>query len=210
MEFNNILKELRVSKNFSQQQMADILNLHQASYSRYENGVREPDYEMLNALANYFSVSVDYLLGRELQKTPVNATDDVFTFPVRIIGEGSCGLGCDNNDYVATETLDIPNAWISGSFNDYFVVVAKGDSMIDEHITNNSLILFKRQEQLESGQIGAFYLNGEEYIKKFKMYDNGLIMLQSANGNYEDIPVTKDDDFRIIGLLKKIVISKGD
>ena len=40
------------------------LNISQNTVSRYENGIREADYDMLITLADYFNVSVDYLLGR--------------------------------------------------------------------------------------------------------------------------------------------------
>ena len=58
------LKELRVSKSISQVKLAIDLDLNQNSISRYENGVREADYKTLIKLADYFDVSIDYLLGR--------------------------------------------------------------------------------------------------------------------------------------------------
>ena len=62
MNFN--LKELRKSKNISQLRLAIDLNMNQNSISRYENCEREADYETLIKLADYFDVSLDYLLGR--------------------------------------------------------------------------------------------------------------------------------------------------
>ena len=58
------LKELRKSKNISQLKLALDLNLNQNSISRYENREREADYETLIKFADYFNVSLDYLLGR--------------------------------------------------------------------------------------------------------------------------------------------------
>ncbi len=58
------LKELRKSKNISQLKLAIDLNMNQNSISRYENGVREADYSTLITFADYFGVSVDYLLER--------------------------------------------------------------------------------------------------------------------------------------------------
>ena len=58
------LKELRAQKNISQVKLAMDLNMNQNSISRYENGEREADYETLIVFADYFGVSVDYLLGR--------------------------------------------------------------------------------------------------------------------------------------------------
>lgn len=58
------LKELRNKRHISQVKLAMDLNMKQNSISRYENGEREADYDTLIAFADYFGVSVDYLLGR--------------------------------------------------------------------------------------------------------------------------------------------------
>ena len=58
------LKELREARNVSQLRLALDLNMNQNSISRYENGVRECDYKTLIAFADYFDVSIDYLLER--------------------------------------------------------------------------------------------------------------------------------------------------
>ena len=58
------LKELREARGISQLMLAMELNMNQNSISRYETGEREADYATLISIANYFDVSVDYLLGR--------------------------------------------------------------------------------------------------------------------------------------------------
>lgn len=58
------LKEIRKAKNVTQQQMADHLCIQRNSYTRYENGNRMPDHDMLLKIADYLEVSLDYLYGR--------------------------------------------------------------------------------------------------------------------------------------------------
>ena len=58
------LKELREKRRLSQITLAMELNLSQNSISRYETGEREADHATLIAIADYFGVSIDYLLGR--------------------------------------------------------------------------------------------------------------------------------------------------
>ncbi|MBE5753110.1 MAG: helix-turn-helix transcriptional regulator [Clostridiales bacterium] len=58
------LKELRKKRKISQLKLAMDLNMNQNSISRYENGEREADYATLIKFADYFKVSIDYLLGR--------------------------------------------------------------------------------------------------------------------------------------------------
>ncbi len=63
------LKELRQKKKISQLKLAMDLNMNQNTISRYENKEREADYETLIRFADYFDVSLDYLLGRtDIQK----------------------------------------------------------------------------------------------------------------------------------------------
>ena len=63
MEFR--LKELRKQRKISQLKLAFDLNMNQNTISRYENMERQADYETLVRFADYFHVSLDYLLGRE-------------------------------------------------------------------------------------------------------------------------------------------------
>ncbi len=58
------LKELRLSRGITQLKLAMDLHMNQNSISRYENGSREPSITDLLLLADYFGVSIDYLLGR--------------------------------------------------------------------------------------------------------------------------------------------------
>ena len=58
------LKFLREQKNISQVKLAIDLNMNQNSISRYETGQREADYATLIKIADYFNVSIDFLLER--------------------------------------------------------------------------------------------------------------------------------------------------
>jgi transcriptional regulator with XRE-family HTH domain len=58
------LKELRKKKNISQLRLATDLNTTQNTISRYETGEREPGINELIKIADYFNISVDYLIGR--------------------------------------------------------------------------------------------------------------------------------------------------
>ena len=58
------LKELRIKRKISQLKLALDLNMNQNTISRYENMERQADYETLIKFADYFDVSLDYLLGR--------------------------------------------------------------------------------------------------------------------------------------------------
>ena len=69
IKFAERLWELRNEKKVTQQVMADYLGVKLRSYQCYEGGDRRPDYERLVALADYFGVTTDYLLGRSDERT---------------------------------------------------------------------------------------------------------------------------------------------
>ena len=64
LEMNNFAN-LRNQKKISQGEVAKLLNITQASYNRYEAGINEPNIEKLIKLADYYNVSIDYLVGRD-------------------------------------------------------------------------------------------------------------------------------------------------
>lgn len=68
MNFPERLRYLRKSANISQQTLGDAMNVTKVSISGYETGNRKPDTDTLQKLADYFDVSIDYLLGRSETK----------------------------------------------------------------------------------------------------------------------------------------------
>lgn len=63
-KFNIVLKSLRTNNGMTQDQLAKVLKISRSTIGMYEKGDREPDYETLEAIADYFNVDIDYLLGR--------------------------------------------------------------------------------------------------------------------------------------------------
>ena len=62
--------DLRVDHDKTQQEIADMLICHRQVYARYERGIREIPVSMVIALAKYYGVSIDYLLGQTDAATP--------------------------------------------------------------------------------------------------------------------------------------------
>ena len=74
------LKQLRKEKKLSQLRLAIDLDMNQNTISRYENMEREADYITLIRFADYFNVSLDYLLGRTDNKDKQNSKKDFIWF----------------------------------------------------------------------------------------------------------------------------------
>ncbi|WP_367277887.1 helix-turn-helix domain-containing protein [Clostridium sp.] len=66
--FDKILRELREEKKLTQSELAKFLNVSRASISAYENRTNDPSLDVLIKMADFFNVSLDYLLGRTPEK----------------------------------------------------------------------------------------------------------------------------------------------
>lgn len=63
--FSKRLQQLRKSHKLTQDELATRLNINRGTYANYERGHRQPDFETLQKIADYFDVTTDYLLGRD-------------------------------------------------------------------------------------------------------------------------------------------------
>ena len=96
------LKEIRESRGISQRQAAIALNLSPTVYNRYENGLREPSNVIMLAMADYFGVSVDELLGRSYEEP---AEDEAFAIRERLRRDPAYRLLFDAADNASPEHL---------------------------------------------------------------------------------------------------------
>ena len=132
-----------------------------------------------------------------LEKSGEYKTADII--PIHILRERkvfyttvSAGTGSflDGEDYEMYTSPDIPE---EASFGVY----VSGDSM-EPRYHNEELIWIEQKEQLEDGEIGIFYLDGNAYVKKFQNNGNGTYLV-SLNKKYNPIPVTENNSFKIFG-----------
>lgn len=68
-EFKNVFKALREATGLTQSQMAEQLGISRSTIGMYETGAREPDFETLEKIADFFNVDIDYLIGRTNKTT---------------------------------------------------------------------------------------------------------------------------------------------
>lgn len=104
MEFKDRLKELREQRGISQLELSQKLHISNAVISMYEKGVRAPSRETLEALADYFNVDIDYLMGREIGSTyyldpeAAEIAQELYSRPeLKILFKASCLLSLFRN-----------------------------------------------------------------------------------------------------------------
>lgn len=78
-KFYERFKQLREEKGYSQQMLADKLRISRSTVGMYESGLREPNFELLEEIADFFNVDMDYLVGKSTikRKIPVLQKDGI-------------------------------------------------------------------------------------------------------------------------------------
>lgn len=208
----NKLKELRLQAGKTQTQVADWLSITQAAYSKYECGRAEPSIDTLKILSEKYGVSVDQLLDGDtkmtIDTTPRAAKikdlaikDEVELndfYPVPLLGSVVAGIPIE-----AQEDLE---GYVYISFKpkeEYFALRVHGESMINAGIRDNSILIVHKQPYANCGDIVVAMLNGEQTVKRFKMYGDN-IFLMPENPAFEPIPVLKGADFLILGKVVEV------
>lgn len=79
MKLAKRIKKLRSEKGITQQQLADKIGVSRATVAGYESRGKEPPYDTLQKIANYFNVSTDYLLGNTEEKSPADKIKKALT-----------------------------------------------------------------------------------------------------------------------------------
>lgn len=90
--FGSILEELRKDRKMTQKELSEVIFVTTGTISNYENDRYLPDIEKLIMLADYFNVTIDYLLGR----VSYNLTPDTFEKPI----DSSSSIGCFLNEFI--------------------------------------------------------------------------------------------------------------
>lgn len=188
MNFRTRLKQLRMEKQLNQTDLGSALNLATSTISMYENGKREPDFETLETIADYFNVDIDYLLGKTDKITRIEFDDysDVknlihpSAYRIPIVGKICAGDGC----FVIEEKMGY--FAIDHTIKADFALIVKGDSMIDIDINDGDIVLIKKVYDYYDGRIYAIRLidENEATIKKCYFEEDKVIM-QPCNPEFK-------------------------
>lgn len=186
--FSERLKSLRSEKGWSQQRLADELNLSKSSVNMYERGEREPGFETMEAIADTFNVDMDYLYGRTDVKIAEPIQFNAGTVPPGfeplprmvkkpLIGDIACGEPITAKQNIA-DYVDVPE-----SVHCDFCLRCHGDSMVDAGIRDNDVVYIRCQPEVEDGEIAAVRIGGEATLKRV-YYDGQSLTLMPANSSY--------------------------
>ena len=201
----NKLKELRKTHKINQDELAKYLNISRQAYSHYEIGARQPSPETLKKLADYFNVSVDYLLERT-ESDEDRLIKNIGGFDLLSQEKGLIPLVGDVVAGVPIEASENIEGYVYVGYKnpeDYFALKVHGDSMINAGITEKSILIVHKQNYAECGDIIVAAVDGKSTVKRYKVV-NGFKFLMPENPAYEPIPITEDKELFIFGKVVQI------
>lgn len=204
MKVNEIIKKRRKELGLTLKQVAEKLGVSESLISRYEsNDVKNMGIDKIIPLAKVLDTTPEFLMGWETKKEKENINIETVNtdyIMIPLYESISAGYGASNSEFIEM----IPVFGLKKNGTTYFAVKVEGDSM-EPKIPNGSTIIIKKDIQIESGEIGAFNLNDENFVKQKKVVKDRLI-LHSFNLAYDDKLVNEYDDFKEYGKVVKVMI----
>ena len=186
--------------------VAKATGISNSTFTDWKNGRSKPKTDKIKLIADYFGVSLDALLDVEGGNTEaVNARSAVVRKLVPIIGEIRAGAPIITNEtLLGHELADVDDA------DDYFYLRVLGDSMKNCGIIDGSLVLFRKQQYAEDGEIVACLVGGDSAtVKRFRKI-NKKLFLYPENEDYKPISLTPEEfetgDARILGVAVEVKI----
>ena len=200
-KFQNILKSLRSSHGLTQEELSKNLKISRSTIGMYESGARQPDFETLELIADYFNVDTDYLLGRT-NKTTYIPTPSRKGIVINVLGRVAAGIPLEAiEDIIDTEEISEEMA----KTGEFFGLQINGDSM-EPKFSKGDVVIVRKQDDAETGDIVIAMVNGDDATcKRLKKYQEGIALI-STNPAYDPIYFSnKEIEEKPVRIIGKVV-----
>ena len=208
---NSLLKSLRKAKGVSQQKVAEYLGVSTSAYGQYETGARSMNPDILLKLSDYYNVSTDTILGRQIAKelneeetayiTKPKETQEVMIPLVVSIR----GIGKQNN---IIKYIPVPTSYISRYGREIVGIMAIGNGMLPT-LTPGHYLICVPGNSWEDGNIIVADINDSETIKRIHRTANGGFDLIPDNRDYETFYLSQADinkyKIRVLGRIVRSI-----
>ena len=201
MEYNIFENLLKINKT-SVYRVSKATGISASTFSDWKSGRSVPKLDKLKLIADYFDIPLAAFLGED--------TDAVSPLlegtKVPIIGEIRAGCPIITNETL----IGYEYADISSGAEEYFYLRICGDSMKDIGMVDGALVLFRKQQYAEEGDIVACLVGGDSAtVKRFSRNKRNVYLIPE-NEDYSPIHLTTDDfesgEARILGVACEIKI----
>ncbi|MBQ1956857.1 MAG: helix-turn-helix domain-containing protein [Clostridia bacterium] len=201
----NIIENMLKTKHTTVYKLAKATGISPSTFSDWKSGRYTPKADKLLLIADFFGMSLDSLMGYDSDEgnSAPNRIKPKHMLP--IVGEIRAGSPIITNEtLIGYEAADVSDP------HDYFYLRVCGDSMKNIGMVNGSLVLFKKQQYAENGDIVACLVGGENATVKRFYNQNRKIMLVPENDEYSPIPLSPESfesgETRILGVAKEVKI----
>ena len=208
------IKKLRKEKGLSQSDLAKIVGVTDKAVSTWECGSKIPRMGAVEKMVAFFGVTKSYLLTDDEsnaslpnEKNVIIPMDDVAMVP--IVGRIPAGI-----PLLAQETIvgyqPIP---MLANADEYFCLRVSGDSMVGAGIPDGSVVLIRKQNCADDGNIVACMLNSDDAtLKRYKQVGDTVLLIPE-NPKYKPfiVPVSdfENGTARIIGVAAQVITTKS-
>lgn len=184
----NRIKMLRKQKGLSQAELAKHLHVFQTAVSQWEVERTLPSLDIAVAMADFFGVSVEYLLGQSEESASKGVR-------IPVLGRVQAGVPIEAIEDVLDWEEIPPEMARQG---EYFALKVKGDSM-EPRICEGDVLIVKKQSTAETGNVVIALINGDDAtVKRLKRTEHGIMLLPSnmaydplvfSNAEIKSLPV---------------------
>jgi len=188
------IRELRLAKQMSQEDLGKIVGVKRAAVNKWETGeTKNLKRDTIAKLSEFFGVSPSYLMGM----TDIPNVEVLQTRRVPILGSVAAGNPIlameEHNDYIV----------VDGNIRVDFCLRVRGDSMIGARLQDGDIVFVRRQPTVENGDIAVVLIDDEVTLKRVYVTDKGVI-LKPENPAYEPM-FFSHEDFRQVRILGRAV-----
>ena len=169
------------------------------TFTDWKNGRSTPKADKIKRIADYFGVSLEYMMGAKEAPTQAKGSR------IAIIGEIRAGSPIITDQTIlGYETADVSDT------EEFFYLKVCGDSMKNIGMVDGSLVLFHKQQYAEDGDIVACLVGGDSAtVKRFRRSKKNVYLLPE-NEDYSPIRLSTDDfesgEARILGVAREVKI----
>lgn len=195
-QFGRRISDARKKLDLTMKELGKLVDLHESTVQRYENGdIKKLDIEKAKEFAKALKVDPIHLLGWEQNNEYSNS------IMIPVYGSIPAGVPLEAIEDIQGE-IDIPVEWTKGG-KELIALKVKGDSMYPKYLDGDTVII-QLQEDCESGQDCACYVNGYETTLKRVNKEVNAITLTPLNPSYPPKTFKRLDEVVILGIVKEL------
>ena len=187
----NIIRNLRLERNLTQDQLAEHLGVSVSVIKKWESNSRIPKLISREAICDFFSIDMNYLMGL----TPIKVSlseERIIQIPLY----DCSGLNESFDAGSIVDTVILPKYMLNPD-RDYFAICIRDNSVVDANLKKGDIAVFEKAKFLYSEQIGLFLI-GNEVCCRYYVNEKKNIRLLALNTDYGSFENTS---FIILGKL---------